>query len=509
MQKCALILKLFVCLLVTLSCATPQAKGKGESQVAPEWVTTGARTQNPPDFYITGVGSAEIKHNDTASAQAEADSRALAQVAKQIEVVIQQQSSSIEREVSSSSGQSLNQKDIWEKTAAYVKIKVEGARIEERYHDTADNLIYSFATLDRMARGRVISDQITALESDTRRLIAEAEKSQKTMPKIHRSVAAYGLAIKKMILAVRKNQYLNIIAPPMTHRDIAITLSNLQADVADLMSGFSFEKLNGDNQKGVVGGSLREPLQLRVLYQGQPAPSVPIRFVWVDGSGNIDRNTRSDSKGRVSTTVSNLGPTGKKINKIRAVVNVYPSDPHIQNELEKAMAPVYVLFTYELPPVEEVRVAVLINEYNLGTLQHASYLKNRIVQSLSKMKLQVLKEIPKDTMPDAYDMGGGPGLAKKLKAMSAIADMAVVGEVKATLLDTSAGSSLIFTRTRAAVKIFDLASDKELGGADLSLKAAGPDRDEAGRRGLEKMAGKASQAVEKEVQRILFGKQKN
>ena len=508
MRKSTLVLKLLVCLLVTFSCAAPQAKEKDNSQSAPKWVTTGVRAQYPTDLYITGAGSAGIKYNDTAAAQAKADSRALAQVAKQIEVVIQQQSSSLEREVSSASGETLNQKDIWEKTAAYVKIKVEGVRIEDRYHDVEENRIYSFASLDRMARGRIISDQITALEADTQRLVAEAEKSRKAMPTIHRSVAAYGLAIRKMILAVRKNQYLNVIAPPMTHQNITQTLSGLQADVADLMSGFSFEKLNGDNQKGVVGGSLPEPLQLRVFYRKQPAPSVPIRFVWVDGSGNIDRSTRSDSQGHVSTTVSNLGPTGKKINKIRAVVNVYPSDPHIQNELEKVMAPVYAQFTYALPPVEEVKVAVLINEYNLGTLQHDSYLKNRLVQSLSSMKLQVLKEIPRHAMPDAYDMGGGPGLTQKMKAMSTAADMAVIGEVKATLLDTSAGSSLIFSKCRAVVKIFDLASERELGGIDLSLKAAGPDRDEAGRRGLDKMSAKASRAVEEEVRRILFG-QKN
>ena len=507
MWKKALVLKLLACLLVTLSCAAPQAKEKDNFQDTPKWVTTGVRAQYPTDLFITGAGSAEIKYNDTVAAQAKADARALAQVAKQIEVVIQQQTSSIEREVSSSSGDTLNQRDIWEKTAAYVKIKVKGVRIEDRFHDKAENRIYSFASLDRMARGRIISDEISALESDARKLVAEAEKSRLTMPKIYRAVAAYGLAIKKMILAVRKNQYLNVIAPTMAHRDMAQSLSGLQSDVADFMSRFSFEKLGGDNQKGVVGGSLPDPLQLRILYQGQPAPSVPIRFVWVDGSGNIDRSTRSDSRGQVSTTVSNLGPTGKKINKIRAAVNVYPSDPLIQDELEKVMPPVYALYTYELPPVEDVRVAVLINEYNLGTRQHDSYLKNRLVQSLSSMKLQVLKEVPREVMPNAYDMGGGPGLAEKLKAMSAVADMAVVGEVKALLMDAGSGSSLFFSRTRAVVKIFDLASAKEMGGADLSIKVAGPDRDEAGRRGLEKMSVTSSKAVEKEVQRILFGKQ--
>lgn len=506
MKKKAMVLCMLACIIFTFSCAgTSENRGKA-SQATPEWVTTGVMAQYPVDLYIIGVGSAEIKYNDTAAAQAASDSRAIAQVAKQIEVVIQQLSSSFEREVSSSSGAALTQRDIWEKTAAYVKIKVKGVRIEDRYHDGAGNRIYSFASLDRMAQAKVISDQITALESNARALIIEAEKSRHSLSKIHRSVAAYGLAIRKLILAVRKNQYLNVIAPQITHKGLSGTLSDLQTDVSQLMSGFSFQKLNGDNQKGVIGGSLRDPLQLKVLYQGKPAPSVPISFVWVGGSGNIDRNTRSDSMGLVSTSVSNLGPTGKKINKIRAVINIYPSDPDAREELEKAIAPVYAQFTYELPPVEDMRIAVLINTYNLGTRQQDSYLENQIVQSLGKLKLQVVKDIPRTYMLDSYDIGGGPSLVEKLQALSDIADLAIVGEVKATLLDTSTSSSLIFTRSRAVVKIFDLAADTELGGVDLSLKAAGPDRDEAGRRGLQKVAAKASQAVEQELLRLLFGK---
>ena len=170
------------------------------------------------------------------------------------------------------------------------------------------------------------------------------------------------------------------------------------------------------------------------------------------------------------------------------------------------MPPVYAQFTYELPPVEETRIAVVINEYNLGYQQSDSYLENRIVLSLGKMKLNVVREIPRDMMPDAYDIGGGPGLAKKLQAFSSIADMVIVGEVKSTLLDTSAGSSLIFTRARAVVNIFDMSSDTALGKVDVSLKGAGPDRDESGRRSLEKISSKAAKAVENEIKRILFGK---
>jgi hypothetical protein len=497
---------LFLSLILVLSCAGPAKQTAPKSQTVPEWVDTGGNKQFPPDLYIAGVGSSDVKYGDSASAQAEADSKAMAQVAKQIEVVIQQRSSSFEREVSSGTGKSLNQKDIWEKTAAYVKIKVEGVRIENRHYDKISQRMYSLAVLDRMAQGKLISDEIIALKSNAAALSHEAEKSQKIIEKVHRSITAYGLALNKLLLALRKNQYLGIIAPQMAHRDIPSALSTLQSDVTGLMSQFSFETIQGDHQKGMVGGNLPEPLQLKIFYQKQPVPSIPIMFDFVGGSGNIDRFARSNAAGMVSTTVSNLGPTGEKINKIRALINVYPSDRTIQKELATVIVPHYTQFTYELPPVEEIRVAVHINEYNLGYQQNDSYLKNRIIRSLGESKLQVMKEIPQEYRLDEYDVRGGAQLSQKLKKLSSIADIGIIGEVRATLLDTSVSASLIFARARAVVKIFDLASNTELGNVDVSLKGAGPDRDEAGRRTLQKISTKASEAVDREIERVLFGK---
>jgi hypothetical protein len=497
---------LFLSLVLLGSCAGPAKQTAPKTQAVPEWVDTGGNKQFPPDFFITGVGSSNVKYGDTAAAQAEGDAKAMAQVAKQIEVVIQQLSSSFEREVSTSSGKSLSQKDIWEKTAAYVKIKVEGVRIENRHYDKINQRMYSLAVLDRTAQGKLISDEISALKSNAAALVVEAEKSQPQLEKVHRSIAAYGLALNKLLLALRKNQYLGIIAPQMAHRDIAAALSDLQADLTELMSRFSFQTIQGDHQKGVVGGSLPEPLQIKVFYQGAAVPAIPVTFDFVDGSGNIDRFARSTPEGLVATSVSNLGPTGNKFNKIRAFISIYPSDLTIQKELASLVAPNYAEFSYELPPVEEIRVAVHINEYNLGYQQHDSYLKNRITQSLGESSLQVMKEIPPEYALDDFDVRGGAKLAQKLQKLSSIADIAIIGEVRATLLDTSVSSSLIFARARAVVTIYDLASNTELGNIDLSIKGAGPDRDEAGRRTLEKISSPASEAVEREIQRVLFGR---
>jgi len=507
MKKTILVISLLIILVLILSCSGQAKQVQKDAQAAPGWIDTGGVDQFPSDLFITGVGSADVKYSDTAAAQAEADSKAMAQVAKQIEVVIQQLSSSFQREVSSGTGDTLSQSDIWEKTAAYVKIKVEGVRIESRYYDKKHDRMVSLAVLDRMAQGRKISDEITALKSNAAAMTMEAEKSKTTLQKVHRSVPAYGLAIKKLILAVRKNQYLGIIAPRMTHRDIPTALARLQTDVTKLMSQFTFEILGGDNQKGIVGGNLPQPLQLKVFYRDQPAPSVPIMFTFVQGSGNIDPYTRSNPNGLVTTTAGNLGPTGDKINKIRAYINVYPSNPKIQKELSAVIAPVYAQFTYELPPIEEIRVAVLISEYNLGYEQRESFLKNQVVQILGRSRLQVIKKIPQAYQLESYDLTGGPGLAEKLKKLSEIADLAVFGESRATLQNTSSGSSLIIAKARAVIRIFDLSSNTELGNVDVSTKGAGPDRDEAGRRTLKKLSRSAGKAVDREIQRTLFGKQ--
>ena len=506
MKKTLLVTSLLILQVLVLSCSGQAKQVQKDAQAAPSWIDTGGIDRFPSDLFITGVGSADVKYSDTAAAQAEADSKAIAQVAKQIEVVIQQLSSSFEREVSAGAGEALSQRDIWEKTAAYVKIKVEGVRIESRYHDKKHDRMVSLAILDRMAQGKTISDEITALESNAAAMTIEAEKSRESLEKVHRSVAAYGLAIKKLILAARKNQYLGIIAPRMVQRDLPTTLAKLQADVRDLMSQFSFEILGGDNQKGIVGGNLPQPLKLKVYYRDQPAPSVPVMFAFTQGSGNVDPYVRSDPNGLVSSTVGNLGPTGEKINKIQAYVNVYPSDHNIQKELSALIAPVYAQFTYELPPIEEIRVAVLINEYNLGYQQRESFLKNQVVRSLGQTKLQVIKEVPQAYQLESYDLTGGPGLAQKLKKLSEIADLAVIGEARATLLNTSSGSALIIVNARAVIKIFDLSSNTELGNVDVSTKGAGPDRDEAGRRTLKKLSDSAGKAVDREIQRTLFGK---
>jgi len=349
----------------------------------------------------------------------------------------------------------------------------------------------------------MISEEIATLESSAQALMNEAKKHLDNIEKIHRSVAAYGLALKKLLHALRRNQYLSIIAPRMMQRGISQSLSELQTDFTALLSRFSIEKLQGDNQEGIIGGNLPEPIIVKVYYSQIPAPSVKVMFGPLKGTANIDRQARTGRDGITSTTVSNLGPTGEKINKIRAYINFYPSDPKFLKELSSVIPPAYAQFTYMLPAVEDIRIAIMINEYNMGLKQTETYLANKISQSLSRAKLNILKQIPREYMLNDYDFAGGSTLRKSLMKMAEIADIAIVGEVKSTSMGGS--GSLIFSKARAVVRIIDLKSNAEIGNVDISLKGAGQSRDDAGRRALQKISSNASDATVKEIKRVLMG----
>ena len=109
-------------------------------------------------------------------------------------------------------------------------------------------------------------------------------------------------------------------------------------------------------------------------------------------------------------------------------------------------------------------------------------------------------------MTDSYDFNGGTGVSAKLLQLSSIADIAIVGEVKSTLMDDSFSASLVFSRARALVKIIDLGSSTEIANIDISLKGAGPSREESGLRAIKKVSSIASEKVTREVKRTLFGK---
>jgi hypothetical protein len=155
--------------------------------------------------------------------------------------------------------------------------------------------------------------------------------------------------------------------------------------------------------------------------------------------------------------------------------------------------------------VEDIRIAVLIDEYNMGQRQVQAHLAGRITQALSRARLNIVKDLPESDRMSFFNIGDGAGTLKQLGYLAGVADIVIFGEVRSSLMDGNYSSTLVFSRARALVTIVDLVKNAELGRVDISTKGAGPSREEAGRRTIRKVSDKASDAVTLEVKRALLG----
>jgi hypothetical protein len=69
------------------------------------------------------------------------------------------------------------------------------------------------------------------------------------------------------------------------------------------------EEVSGDGQTAAPGAALGEPLRVRVLTDGEPAPRLRVEWSVVSGAGTVEpRNSFSDANG-IAETRWILGPS--------------------------------------------------------------------------------------------------------------------------------------------------------------------------------------------------------
>jgi hypothetical protein len=79
------------------------------------------------------------------------------------------------------------------------------------------------------------------------------------------------------------------------------------------------EAVSGNAQSGAPGAALGEPLRVRALTDGEPAPRLWIEWSVLAGSGTVEpRNSFSDANG-IAETRWILGPAGGP-QQVRAIV---------------------------------------------------------------------------------------------------------------------------------------------------------------------------------------------
>ncbi len=145
----------------------------------PEWFKTGKHPEYPESFFILGVGASTTK-GDPDRAAKEADDVARAEIAKQIQVNIEQ---SFDSEISEKAA-GRNEKEFREflshsklRTKSWVGLELSGVEIAKRWNDPKRDVYYSLAALDRGKAAAGLKTEITMLTKAVSSYQAMAEKS--------------------------------------------------------------------------------------------------------------------------------------------------------------------------------------------------------------------------------------------------------------------------------------------------------------------------------------------
>jgi len=155
------------------SCSTPVKINQ------PEWFQTGKHPEYSESFFMLGVGVSTTK-GDPDRAVKEADDMARAEIAKQIQVNIEQ---SFDSEVSEKIV-GRNEKEFREylsqsklHTKSWVGMELSGVEIVKRWNDPKRDVYYSLAALDRRKAAAGLKTEITRLTKAVSSYQAMAEKS--------------------------------------------------------------------------------------------------------------------------------------------------------------------------------------------------------------------------------------------------------------------------------------------------------------------------------------------
>jgi len=207
----------------------------------PEWFQTGKHPEYPESFFMLGVGASTTK-GDPDRAAKEADDMARAEIAKQIQVNIEQ---SFDSEVSEKTV-GRNEKGFREflshsklRTKSWVGLELSGVEIAKRWNDPKRGVYYSLAALDRGKAAAGLKTEITMLTKAVSSYQAMAEKSALE--------GDYEVALRRLSTARQmaadaevKTAQLAIINRERPSWGGAVTSKDLQAKIEELQKKVKF-----------------------------------------------------------------------------------------------------------------------------------------------------------------------------------------------------------------------------------------------------------------------------
>jgi len=260
---------------------------------APKWAETNSHKNYPPSKYLLGVGIADEKTRAVELARAD--------VAKQIQVKIESELETMEKETASGLNRTF-QSEITSRTKSVVSETVAGIEIKETKR--VKKTYYALAVLNKQNYLRGLQQEMDDISSAADQYIQSARELIRRgdlFAALDNYIAAQdeiaGLYVKRSLYTAlsSKNYSIGALSP-----------AEVQTEVRALLSGINLKITDGDNQTGQIGAQLKEPVSARIYYSGDDGQEYGLRqfpVIVKYGSGETIGKLNSDEKGAVSVTV--------------------------------------------------------------------------------------------------------------------------------------------------------------------------------------------------------------
>lgn len=460
-----------------------------QSGEKPSWTGTGTHPSYPQSQFIVGLGVS----NDTADPEGDksrADSNARAEVGKQIQVGIEQETTTTESEWKRNGiqgGEALFQ--VFGRET--VKIGLEGVQIAERCRDASEKAFYSLAVLNRAEAAKRLEMRIGEELGRAKKFEEQADGSLEG-GEMAQALRAYAKSYGELGKALSDAVVLRVVGRKQSQ---PIPVAEIDGKLSRVVSALNLKAAAGSGQRGSPGQPLPAPLTAQAVYQRaggeSPVADIPLSFRLEGECGRVEPAARTGPDGKASAKVLEVCNTGKAENRAVAELDwtalMSELDRESAKQLRRRFKQVSASFTYSLSTPETTRVGVLINEYVDDKKINLSIVQAAVVQALLDAKFNVL---------DTKVMAGLTGkdidavTPEQLKAMYAgNVEVAIVGELRSTF--SSNVGNIVFYRARGTIRAVDISNAQALTELSVESKGAGANNEKAGLQALKEAAKSA------------------
>ncbi|UCD84380.1 MAG: LPP20 family lipoprotein [Deltaproteobacteria bacterium] len=478
----------------------------------PVWVEKGKTSRYPEQFYLIGIGLTTSSENPEED-RSRADNNARSELAKQIQVSVEQQITDMEQEIIKTgkrgwvSTEQVSQMKV--ESSSSVNLTLRGLAIAERWFGPREKIHYSLAVLNRSETASRLRTEIKNLKKAAQTLISYGQGYEGKGDYIL-ALKSYLKAIGELIKASTQQIILEVVREetnaghPAELGDLSTT--ELESTVERIITNLKIHPHRGDSQKGEPEKSLPEPLVARVTYDDGvkqvPIKNASVHFSFKKGKGSLEPSAKTDTVGLASAKVYKVESTGEAINTVAASIN--PEGMITKDEVIAGskwwteLGKIETVFTYQLLTKTAMRIVVKVFEDNLGAPMTNSFVENEVVKRLvesgftvvdqnavrAKMSLTQLKTATDEDL---------------VSRLGSIADLIVVGKASSQFSSKMA-DNFIFCRARGAIRALRTDTGRVIASVDIESKGPGNTKEKAGKKSLQSLSGKVAEELVKKIE---------